>query len=68
MVLAANSVLDEDSVLFAALPLFHVNALIVTLTPLFRSQSAIWAGPAGYRDFTLYAEIWNIVEHYRIQR
>ncbi|WP_279616894.1 hypothetical protein [Streptomyces caeruleatus] len=28
--IAANSVLDEDSVVFAALPLFHVNALVVT--------------------------------------
>ncbi|MFI8975170.1 acyl-CoA synthetase [Nocardia asteroides] len=65
--LAANSLLDEDAVVFAALPLFHVNALIVTLlAPLFRGQSVVWAGPLGYRDFTLYTEFWNIVSHYRI--
>ncbi|MFE6923039.1 acyl-CoA synthetase [Nocardia sp. NPDC057663] len=65
--LAANSLLDEDAVVFAALPLFHVNALIVTLlAPLFRGQSVVWAGPLGYRDFALYAEYWNIVSHYRI--
>ena len=36
---------------FAALPLFHVNALVVTLlAPLLRGQQAVWAGPLGYRD------------------
>ncbi|MFI5540917.1 acyl-CoA synthetase [Nocardia sp. NPDC051900] len=65
--IAANSLLDEESVVFAALPLFHVNALVVTLlAPLFRGQPVVWAGPLGYRDFTLYAEFWNIVAHYRI--
>ncbi|MFF2555008.1 acyl-CoA synthetase [Nocardia sp. NPDC058058] len=65
--IAANSMLDQDAVVFAALPLFHVNALVVTLlAPLFRGQSVVWAGPLGYRDLTLYAEFWNIVAHYRI--
>ncbi|MGW4741342.1 acyl-CoA synthetase [Nocardia xishanensis] len=65
--IAANSLLDEDAVVFAALPLFHVNALVVTLlAPMFRGQSVVWAGPLGYRDFTLYAEFWNIVAHYGI--
>lgn len=65
--IAANSMLDEESVIFAALPLFHVNALVVTLlAPLFRGQPVVWAGPLGYRDFTLYAEFWKIVAHYRI--
>ncbi|MBB4688397.1 acyl-CoA synthetase [Amycolatopsis jiangsuensis] len=65
--LAANSLLDEESVLFAALPLFHVNALIVTvLAPLFKGQGAVWAGPLGYRDLALYGQFWKLVEHYRI--
>ncbi|MFE3188424.1 acyl-CoA synthetase [Nocardia sp. NPDC059240] len=65
--IAANSLLDEDAVVFAALPLFHVNALVVTLlAPLYRGQSVVWAGALGYRDFALYAEFWNIVEHYKI--
>ena len=65
--LAANAMLDEDSVLFAGLPLFHVNALIVTLlTPLFKGQHVVWAGPHGYREPALYAQYWKIVEHYRI--
>lgn len=58
---------DEDSVVFAALPLFHVNALVVTLlAPLFKGQSVVWAGPLGYRDLAIYTEFWNIVEHYRL--
>lgn len=65
--IAANTVLDDDSHVFAALPLFHVNALIVTtLAPMLRGQTVIWAGPLGYRDIPLYSEFWKIVEHYRI--
>jgi fatty-acyl-CoA synthase len=65
--IAANSVLDEDSVVFAGLPLFHVNALVVTLlAPLLRGQQVVWAGPSGYRDIALYREFWRIVEQYRI--
>ncbi|MFI6096049.1 AMP-binding protein [Lentzea sp. NPDC051213] len=65
--LAASELLDEDSVLFAGLPLFHVNALIVTLlTPLFKGQHVVWSGPLGYREPALYGEFWRIVEHYRI--
>ena len=65
--IAANSLLDEDSVLFAALPLFHVNALVVTLlAPLLRGQQAVWAGPLGYRDPAFYANYWKIVQHFGI--
>lgn len=65
--LAANDALDEDSRIFAALPLFHVNALVVTvLAPLFKAQTAVWAGPLGYRDVDLYGCFWKVVEHHRI--
>ena len=65
--IAANTLLDEDAVLFAALPLFHVNALVVTLlAPLLRGQQAVWAGPLGYRDVALYANYWKIVQQYGI--
>jgi fatty-acyl-CoA synthase len=65
--LAANSLLDQQSVVFAALPLFHVNALVVTtLAPLFKGQRVVWAGPLGYRDPALFGEFWKIIEHYRI--
>ncbi|MBV6762314.1 acyl-CoA synthetase [Rhodococcus opacus] len=65
--IAANTGLDDDSTIFAALPLFHVNALIVTvLAPLLRGQTVVWAGPLGYRDAALFGEFWSIVEHYRL--
>ena len=65
--LASGLGLDEDSVLFAGLPLFHTNALIVTvLSPLLRGQRVVWAGPLGYRDPALYGIFWRLVERYRI--
>ncbi|GAA4886170.1 acyl-CoA synthetase [Actinomycetospora straminea] len=65
--LAANSLIDPDTVVFGALPLFHVNALVVTLlAPLFKGQRVVWAGPLGYRDAALFGEFWRIVEHHRI--
>ncbi|OAN42023.1 acyl-CoA synthetase [Mycolicibacterium iranicum] len=64
---AVSADLDEDAVVFAGLPLFHVNALIVTLlAPLLRGQPVVWAGPLGYRDMGLYQNFWRIVEHYRL--
>jgi fatty-acyl-CoA synthase len=49
------------------LPLFHVNALIVTgIAPMFSGARVVWPGPAGYRDKALYARFWTIIEHYRI--
>jgi len=63
----ASNVLDESSVIFAALPLFHTNALLVTvLAPLLRGQHVVWGGPLGYRDVPLFHNFWQIVEHYRI--
>lgn len=65
--IAANSLLDTEDVVFAALPLFHVNALVVTvLAPLFKGQEVVWAGPLGYRDFAMYGDFWKILAHYRI--
>ena len=49
------------------LPLFHVNALIVTgIAPMFSGARVVWPGPAGYRDKALYARFWKIIEHYQI--
>ena len=65
--LAANDLPDEDAVYFAALPLFHVNALVVTvLAPLFKGQTVVWSGPLGYRDPALYGVFWKLVEHHRL--
>jgi fatty-acyl-CoA synthase len=65
--IASVTLLDHDSVIFAALPMFHVNALIVTvLAPLLRGQQTLWAGPLGYREPALYGNFWKIVQKYRI--
>ncbi|MBV9919107.1 MAG: acyl-CoA synthetase [Solirubrobacterales bacterium] len=65
--IAARDILDQDSVMFAALPLFHTNALLVTvLAPLLKGQHVVWGGPLGYRDPGLFKNFWKIVEHYRI--
>ena len=53
--------------MLGGLPLFHVNALIVTgIAPMFSGARVVWPGPAGYRDKGLYARFWKIVEHYGI--
>jgi len=58
---------SHDGVLFAALPLFHANAMMVTLlAPLLRGQHVVWAGPLGYRDRALFGVFWKIVERYGI--
>ena len=53
--------------MLGGLPLFHVNALIVTgIAPMFGGARVVWPGPAGYRDKALYARFWQIIEHYQI--
>lgn len=65
--LAISRALNEDDVVLAGLPLFHVNALMVTtVAPLFQGQHVVWTGPLGYRDMTLYGNIWRVMEHHRI--
>ena len=53
--------------MLGGLPLFHVNALVVTgIAPMISGARVVWPGPAGYRDKALYARFWQIIEHYRI--
>jgi fatty-acyl-CoA synthase len=59
--------LAAGEAVLGGLPLFHVNALIVTgIAPMFAGLRVVWPGPAGYRDRALYAHFWKIVQHYRI--
>ncbi|WP_328529941.1 acyl-CoA synthetase [Nocardioides sp. NBC_00368] len=67
--IAADSTADSDeqATVLAALPLFHVNALHVTmLAPMLKGQRVVWAGPLGFRDPFLYGEIWKIIEHFEV--
>lgn len=59
--------LEPPSTILAGLPLFHVNALMVTgVMPLMRGHRAVWTGPLGFRDEGLYANLWKIIERYRV--
>jgi fatty-acyl-CoA synthase len=65
--IALCSGLAPGEAMLGGLPLFHVNALIVTgIAPMFGGARVVWPGPAGYRDKALYARFWKIIEHYRI--
>ena len=65
--IAQCSGLAPGEAVLGGLPLFHVNALIVTgLAPMFSGSRVVWPGPAGYRDKALYTRFWKIIEHYRI--
>ncbi|MEW2357188.1 acyl-CoA synthetase [Spirillospora sp. NPDC029432] len=57
----------DDAVVLAGLPLFHVNALHVTgLGPFMHGRPVVSLGPLGYRDRTLMADFWRIIEHYGV--
>ena len=65
--IAQGSGLAPGEAVLGGLPLFHVNALIVTgIAPMFSLARVVWPGPAGYRDKALYTRFWKIIEHYRI--
>ena len=65
--IAVCSGLAAGEGMLGGLPLFHVNALIVTgIAPMFSGARVVWPGPAGYRDKGLYTRFWTIVEHYQI--
>ena len=65
--IAVCSGLAPGEAMLGGLPLFHVNALIVTgIAPMFGGTRVVWPGPAGYRDKALYTRFWQIIEHFRI--
>ena len=65
--IALSTGLEAGDGVLAGLPLFHVNALLVTgLAPMFRGNRVVWPGPLGYRDPRLFAGFWKAIEHYRI--
>jgi fatty-acyl-CoA synthase len=65
--IAQCSGLAAREAVLGGLPLFHVNALLVTgIAPMFSGARVVWPGPASYRDPALYTRFWKIVEHYRI--
>ncbi|OXI93137.1 MULTISPECIES: acyl-CoA synthetase [Burkholderia] len=52
---------------FCGLPLFHVNAAMVTgLLPFSRGAHVVLGTPQGYRGDGVVKRFWEIVEHHRI--
>ncbi len=52
---------------FCGLPLFHVNAQLVTgLQAWMRGDHIVLATPEGYRGKDVIARFWEIVAHYRV--
>jgi fatty-acyl-CoA synthase len=65
--IAERAGIAAGEAMLGGLPLFHVNALLVTgIAPMFSGARVVWPGPAGYREPALYAHFWKIVQHYRI--
>jgi fatty-acyl-CoA synthase len=59
--------LAPGEAMLGGLPLFHVNALLVTgLAPMFGGLRVVWPGAAGYRSPELFGRFWKIVEYHRI--
>ena len=54
-------------VLLCGLPMFHVNAVLVTgLVPFSLGAHVVLATPEGYRAPGLVSRFWEIVEHHRV--
>jgi fatty-acyl-CoA synthase len=65
--IAERAGIAAGEAMLGGLPLFHVNALLVTgIAPMFSGARVVWPGPAGYRDAALYAHFWKVVQHHRI--
>jgi len=67
-VAAANPrLLHERTVAFCGLPLFHVNAQLVTgLAVWMRGGAVVLGGAAGYRTPGLLARFWEVVAQFRV--
>lgn len=54
-------------VVYCGLPLFHVNAALVTgLLPFLRGAHVILGSPQGYRGEGVIENFWKIVQHFRV--
>jgi fatty-acyl-CoA synthase len=59
--------IGPGKVLLCGLPMFHVNAVLVTgLVPLSRGAHVVLATPEGYRAPGLVSRFWEVVEHHRV--
>nr|WP_314233423.1 acyl-CoA synthetase [uncultured Moraxella sp.] len=65
--LFGNDMLNQGNVVLCGLPLFHVNAVMVTgLLPLSMGGEILLVSPEGYRGDGVMANFWAIIAHYRV--
>jgi len=58
---------SNEKTIFCGLPLFHVNAVLVTgLIPFSKGAHVVLGTPQGYRGEGVIQKFWKIVEHYQI--
>ena len=66
-VLKEVACLNEESVGICALPLFHVNAVIVTgLAPFMAGGTVLLLTPAGFRGPEVFPNFWKIIERHKV--
>ena len=59
--------IGPGKVLLCGLPMFHVNAVLVTgLVPFSRGAHVVLATPEGYRSRGLVSRFWEVVEYHRV--
>jgi fatty-acyl-CoA synthase len=64
---ALGDAVGPRTVVLCGLPLFHVNAVLVTgLLPFSQGAHVLLATPEGYRAPGLVSRFWDVVEHHRV--
>ncbi|HSV53016.1 MAG TPA: acyl-CoA synthetase [Burkholderiaceae bacterium] len=59
---------EQQETLLCGLPLFHVNAIMITGAMAFASGNrVVLMSPSGYRNKAVIENIWRIVERYRAE-
>lgn len=65
--LVAGDIMKEGSVILCGLPLFHVNAAIVTgLTAFINGCEVVLMTPQGFRGKHVFQNFWKIIEHFGV--
>lgn len=64
---AAPGMLDIGKTILCGLPLFHVNATLITgLIPFMNGATVVLATPQGFRGKRVFEHFWQIVERFKV--
>jgi len=65
--LVAGDIMNPGKVILCGLPLFHVNAAIVTgLAAFINGCEVVLMTPQGYRGEGVFTNFWRVIEFYRV--